>query len=148
MKKVAIFAIFAAVIGTDANAGLLDSLGLTKKAEPQTLAEACDTDEIKKLCPEVIFGTMTMAECLKSNVSNLSSQCANYVKKSIANGGEELKTKLAVGGDDIKAKLADGKAESDAAAAERAAQIEEAKQAATQTVEDAKRTGSLLKRLF
>ena len=148
MKKVAMFAIIAAMFGANANAGLLDSLGITKKAEPQSLAEACDTDEIKKLCPEVILGDMTITECIKNNISSLSSQCANYVKKSISNGGEELKAKLAEGGDGLKAKLADGKAESDAATAERTAQIEEAKAAAAQTVEDAKRTGGLLKSLF
>ena len=137
MKKIALIAIIAAMFGANANAGLLDSLGLTKKAEPQSLAEACNTDEIKQLCPEIVFGTMTLAECLKSNVVNLSTKCSDYVKKSIANGGEEL-----------KAKLADRQAESDAASAEREAKVNEAKAAAAQTVEDAKRTGSLLKSLF
>ena len=137
MKKIAIFAIIASVMGANANAGLFDSLGLTKKSEPKSLAEACDTDEIKKLCPEIVFGTMTLAECLKSNVVTLSQQCSDYVKKSIANGGEEL-----------KAKLGESKAESDAASAERAAKVAEAKEAAAQTVEDAKRAGGLLKSLF
>ena len=137
MKKTALFAIIAAAVSMNANAGLLDSLGLTKKSEPQSLAEACDTNEIKKLCPEIIFGSMTLAECLKNNVTSLSTQCSNYVKKSIANGGEEL-----------RAKLAESQAESDAAAAERAAKVEEAKEAAAQTVEDAKRAGGLLRSLF
>ena len=137
MKKIALFVVIAGLFGANANAGLFDALGLTKKSEPQSLSEACNTDEIKQLCPEIVFGTMTLAECLKSNVTSLSTKCSDYVKKSISNGGEEL-----------KAKLADRQAASDAASAERSAQIEEAKAAAAQTVEDAKRTGSLLKNLF
>ena len=141
MKKVAIFAIVAVMAGANANAGLLDSLGLTKKSEPQSLAEACNTDELKSICPEVLFGSMTITECLKSNAVALSQQCSDYIKKSVSNGSDELKNKLA-------AMKADATAESDAAAAEREAKKAELKEAATETVESAKRTGSLLKSLF
>ena len=141
MKKISMIALAGIVFAGAANAGLLDSLGLTKKSEPQTLAEACDTDEIKKICPEVLLGGMTITECLKENATNLSKQCAEYIKKSVANGGESLKAKLT----DAKA-AAD--AESDAAKAEREAKTAELKEAATETVENAKRTGGLLKSLF
>lgn len=141
MKKISIIALVGVMFAGAANAGLLDSLGITKKAEPQTLAEACDTDEIKKICPEILLGTMTMADCLKENVSALSKQCSDYVKKSISNGGEELKAKLTAAKDNATA-------ESDAARAEREAKAAELKAAATETVESAKRTGGLLKSLF
>ncbi|MBD5389185.1 hypothetical protein HDR63_02930 [bacterium] len=65
-----------------AHAGFLDMLGLGQKKEPATFEEACNTDDITAICPEIILGKMTMAECLKSNISKLTTQCATFVKKS------------------------------------------------------------------
>ena len=137
MKKIAIFATLGVVMAGTANAGLLDSLGLTKKAEPQSLAEACDTNEIKKICPEIILGDMTLADCLKSNISALSQQCANYVKKSISEGAGGLLAAV----EEAKADAANA----DDAANSKAAEV---KEAAAETIESAKRTGGLLKSLF
>lgn len=141
MKKIAMMALVAVMVAPTANAGLLESLGLKQKEEPKTLAEACNTDELKNICPEVLLGTMTMAECLKSNAVALSKQCSDYVKKSIADGAGGV---LAA----VEQAKADANAESDAAAAERAAKAAEVKEAASETIESAKRTGSLLKSLF
>ena len=137
MKKIALMAVLAATVTSAANAGILESLGLAKKAEPQSLAEACDTDELKKICPEVLLGTMTMTDCLKANAAALSQQCINYVKKSIADGAGGLVAAV----EDAKneAAAADGAATSKAA---------EVKEAASETIESAKRTGNLLKSLF
>ncbi len=93
MKKILFCACAIFVFASAANAGILDSLGLTKKAEPQTLAEACDTDEIKKICPEVLIGSKSMTECLVENVKSLSKQCANFVKKSVAAKVDGIKPK-------------------------------------------------------
>lgn len=94
MKK-SIFVLLAMTLATNANAGLLDSLGLVKKPEPTTLQEACDKNEITKVCPGVLLGTKTIVECLSDNISALSTQCANFVKKSVSQKADELKAKAA-----------------------------------------------------
>lgn len=93
----------AILVATSANAGLLESLGLVKKSEPATLEEACDTAEIKKVCPEVVLGTKTIPECLSENVKSLSSKCATFVKKSIADKKDAAIAKVA----SVKADLND-----------------------------------------
>ncbi len=93
MKKILFFLCAVFVCVSAANAGILDALGLSKKAEPQTLAEACDTDEIKKICPEVLIGSKSMTECLIENVKSLSKQCANFVKKSVTQKVSGMKSK-------------------------------------------------------
>ena len=65
-----------------ANASWFSNL-FTKEAEPQTLSEACNTDEITAICPEIALGQQTLTECLSDNVKSLSKKCAKYVKKSI-----------------------------------------------------------------
>lgn len=137
MKKAILVSLAAILVAGNANAGLLESLGLKKKAEPQSLAEACNTDELKQVCPEVLLGTMTITECLKANAAALSKQCADYVKKSIADGAGGLAAAV-------------DQAKADAAAADDAGESKaaEIKAAATETIESAKRTGGLLKSLF
>jgi len=67
---------------SSANAGWFDNL-FKKDAEPQTLSEACNTDEITAVCPEIALGDQTLAGCLSENIKSLSNKCAKYVKKSI-----------------------------------------------------------------
>ena len=67
---------------SSANAGWFDNL-FKKDAEPQTLSEACNTDEISAVCPEIALGEQTLAGCLSDNIQSLSKKCAKYVKKSI-----------------------------------------------------------------
>ncbi len=177
MKKIVLFGIMSVMTVTCANAGLLESLGLAKKSEPATLEEACDTAEIKKICPEVLLGTKTMTECLSDNIKSLSTQCANYVKKSIAAKkdaivekvaeskgasdaqGENVKSGIAAKIADAKAGAAQKKAEADAkakadkeaAAAKKAAATAAAKEISDslkQTGQDVKETGQALKALF
>ncbi len=118
MKKVMFIGLAAALCATSANAGWLESLGLGKKAEPATLEEACDTAEIKKVCPEVVLGTKTIPECLADNVKSLSGKCAAFVKKSIAEKKDAAIAKVQNAKADIAAKQAESKAESDAKSAE------------------------------
>lgn len=121
MKKIAFIAL-AAVLGTSsANAGWLESLGLVKKAEPATLEEACDTAEIKKVCPEIILGTKTVTECLVENVKSLSTRCATFVKKSVADKAAAVTQGVV----DTKAAAAEKKAADKAAAAEKKATAKE-----------------------
>ena len=82
MKKIILCAVIGLTAASSAQAGFLDMLGITKKKEPATLAEACDTAEIKKICPEILLGDMTLSDCLMKNVKELSTQCATFVKKS------------------------------------------------------------------
>lgn len=65
-----------------ANASCFSNL-FKKEAEPQTLSEACNTDEITAICPEIALGEQTLAGCLSDNIKSLSTKCAKYVKKSI-----------------------------------------------------------------
>lgn len=72
---------------SSANAGWFDNL-FKKDAEPQTLSEACNTDEISAVCPEIALGEQTLAGCLSDNIKSLSKKCAKYVKKSIKENKE------------------------------------------------------------
>lgn len=80
-------------ITTVANAGWRERLGLTKAAKPTTLEQACNTNEITSVCPEMVMGSQTMMECLGNNISSLSSKCAGFVKKQIANKVNDAATK-------------------------------------------------------
>ena len=70
-----------------ANASWFSNL-FKKEAEPQTLSEACNTDEITAICPEIALGEKTLAGCLSDNIKSLSTKCAKYVKKSIKENKE------------------------------------------------------------
>ena len=70
-----------------ANASWFSNL-FKKEAEPQTLSEACNTDEITAICPEIALGEKTLAGCLSDNIKSLSNKCAKYVKKSIKENKE------------------------------------------------------------
>lgn len=170
MKKVMLFSILSVMTVTTANAGLLESLGLAKKAEPTTLAEACDTAEIKKVCPEILLGTKTVTECLMENVKSLSTRCANFVKKSIVDQKDALTAAAAGANADatdakdglvgaLQQKVADKKAEANAkaeadkaAAAEKATAAKDAAQelsdSVKQTGQNVRETGAALKALF
>ena len=83
MKKLVLVSMCCVMgVMSSANAGWFDNL-FKKDAEPQTLSEACNTDEITAVCPEIAFGEQTLAGCLSDNVKSLSKKCAKYVKKSI-----------------------------------------------------------------
>jgi len=83
MKKLVLVSM-CCVMGamSTANASWFGNL-FKKEAEPQTLSEACNTDEITAVCPEIALGEQTLAGCLSDNVKSLSKKCAKYVKKSI-----------------------------------------------------------------
>ena len=149
MKQIFTVSLIAAVaVTTAANAGWRDLFGLNKNTEPQTLAEACNTDEITSVCPEIILGEKTLIECLSDNITSLSSKCAGYVKKQIsarvdevANTVDATKSEAAQTVEGVKNDAATIKSESEAA-------VKEIESSAKQTGEDAKETGSLFKRLF
>lgn len=90
MKKI----LFAGLIGvmsvSVANAGWFSDLFSTKEAEPQTLGEACNVDEITAVCPEIILGQKTLVECLTDNVKTVSQKCVDYVKKAVAENSSEI----------------------------------------------------------
>lgn len=149
MKQIFSVSLIAAVaVTTAANAGWRDMFGLNKTTEPTTLAEACNTDEITSICPEMIMGSKTMMECLTDNISSLSSKCAGYVKKQIAagvdgvaNSVQETKAQAAQAVDGVKADAVAAKAEGEAT-------VKEVETSAKETGEAAKETGGLFKRLF
>ncbi|MBR5904508.1 MAG: hypothetical protein IKZ49_03170 [Alphaproteobacteria bacterium] len=88
MKKLVLVSL-CCVMGTmsTANASWFSNL-FKKDAEPQTLSEACNTDEITAICPDVALGDQTLAGCLSDNIKSLSKKCAKYVKKSIKENKE------------------------------------------------------------
>lgn len=88
MKRVFILGIicFAA---TSANAGWFSDL-FKKESEPQTLAQACNIDEITAVCPEIILGQKTLVECLTDNVKTVSQKCVDYVKKAVSENSPEI----------------------------------------------------------
>ena len=149
MKKVFTIGLIAAIATTTAaNAGWRDMFGLNKNAEPKTLAEACNTDEITSVCPEMIMGSKTMLECLSDNISSLSEKCAGYVKKQIAAGVdgvaksvEDTKTEATKTVEGAKADAAKIKAEGETVA-------NDVNATAKQTGEEAKQTGGWFRNLF
>lgn len=149
MKQIFTFGLVAAVaVTTSANAGWRDLFGLNKTTEPTTLAEACNTDEITSICPEMIMGSKTMMECLSDNISSLSSKCAGFVKKQIAAGVDNVaksveETKAATNEtvEGVKSDVATAKAEGETA-------VKEVETSAKETGEAAKETGGFFKRLF
>lgn len=149
MQKKLIVSMAAVLVATSANAGLLDFLGLgQKQAEPTTLAEACNSDEISKFCPEILTGEKSIPTCLVENVKSLSKKCANFVKKSVKEQAAELTGAVDAvksGANDTVNEQADAIDEQKAAVK---ATAEEVKATAKQVEADAKETGSLLKGLF
>jgi hypothetical protein len=90
MKKTFLFSLVAIMAVSSANAGLWDRLfSAATPSEPTSLEEACNTDEITRVCPEVILGQKTLVECLTDNVKDLSEKCSAYVKKSLTAGSAE-----------------------------------------------------------
>ncbi|MBR4507090.1 MAG: hypothetical protein IKP24_00990 [Alphaproteobacteria bacterium] len=87
MKKIVLFGLVCVMSASTANAGWFSNL-FSKQAEPTTLGEACNTDEITSICPEIALGEKTLTQCLSENVKSLSKKCAKFVKKSVADNKE------------------------------------------------------------
>lgn len=124
--KASVFVVLMGIfVGTSAHAGVLEMLGLGAKKEPTTLAQACDTDEIKKVCPEMILGEMSVTDCLIKNVQELSTQCATYIKKV-------AKEKVAAATDAVTDHAAAAMNDADTAKSDAAARVTAAKESAKQ----------------
>lgn len=142
MQKKLVIGLAAIMAATSANAGLFDMFGFGKKnAEPTTLADACNKEEISKFCPEILTGEKTIPTCLVDNVKSLSKKCAKFVKKSV----KEQAAELAGVANDTRAEAVDT---TKAQVAEAKAAADEVKAAAKQVKADAKETGGLLKGMF
>ena len=142
MQKKLVIGLAAIMAATSANAGLFDMFGFGKKnAEPTTLADACNKEEISKFCPEILTGEKTIPTCLVDNVKSLSKKCAKFVKKSV----KEQAAELAGVANDARAEAVDT---AKAQVAEAKATADEVKAAAKQVKADAKETGGLLKGMF
>ena len=149
MKKQLIFGLSAIMMATSAHAGLLDFLGLGQKdAEPTTLAEACNKDEISKFCPEILMGEKTIPTCLVENVKSVSKKCAKFVKKSIKEqavvASDTAASTAAAANNSVKEKVATVNEQKAAAKAT----ANEIKATAKQVETEAKETGAALKGLF
>ena len=149
MNKKLVFGLAAIMTVTSANAGLLDFLGLgNKSAEPTTLAEACNKDEISKFCPEMLTGDMTIPTCLADNVKSLSKKCSKFIKKSIKEQAAEVKEtveSVKSGANDTANEKVNAVVEKKNAAVATAKEIQAA---AKQVGQDAKETGTALKGIF
>ena len=136
-------------MATSANAGLLDFLVFCQKeAEPTTLAEACNKDEVSKFCPEVLLGEKTIPTCLVDNVKSVSKKCAKFIKKSIKEQAADIKDQA----DAVKTEANNAvKEKADVVAEKKAAAkatADEIKAAAKQVEADAKETGAAFKEMF
>ncbi|MBP5707750.1 MAG: hypothetical protein J6W79_02015 [Alphaproteobacteria bacterium] len=149
MNKKLVFGLVAIMTVTSANAGWLDFLGLgSKEAEPTTLAEACNKDEISKFCPEVLLGEKTIPTCLVENVKSVSKKCAKFIKKSITEQAAEFKETVEAvksGAKDTANEKVNEVVEKKNAAVATAKEIQAA---AKQVGQDAKETGAALKGMF
>lgn len=96
MKKNIVISVVCVMVTTSVNAGWFSNL-FNKTSEPTTLAQACNTDEITTICPEILLGQKTMQECLMENVSKLSDKCAKFVKNSIKTKVDKVKSNLTTG---------------------------------------------------
>lgn len=146
MQKKLILSLAAIMAATSANAGWLDFL--KKETEPTTLAEACNKDEISKVCPEILLGEKTIPTCLADNVKSLSKKCSKFVKKSIKEQAAEVTGMVDAvksGADDTANEQVNVVAEQKAAAK---ATANEFKAAAKQVKQDAKETGDAIKGMF
>lgn len=148
MQKKLVLSLAAIMVATSAHAGLLDMLGLKKSAEPTTLAEACDKDEITKVCPEILLGEKTIPSCLVDNVKSLSKKCAKYVKNAVKNQVDQakgtvdsVKTEAVQVANEQAAEIAEQKAAAQAT-------VSDIKAAAKQVEQDAKDTGAAFKGIF
>ena len=133
---------------SSANAGWLDFLGLNKEAEPTTLAEACNKDDLTKICPEIVLGEKTIPTCLADNVKSLSKKCSKFVKKAIKEQAAEVTGMVDAvkgGADDTVNEQANVVSEQKAAVK---ATAKEFKDAAKQVKQDAKETGAAFKGMF
>ena len=148
MQKKLVFSLAAIMVATSANAGLLDMLGLKKTAEPATLSEACNKDEISTFCPGILLGEQTIPTCLSENIKSLSKKCSKFVKKSIQEQAAQVTETVAAvksGAGDTANEQVNVVAEQKAAAK---ATANEFKSAAKQVKQDAKETGAALKGMF
>ena len=120
----------------------------SKEAEPTTLAEACNKDDLTTICPEIVLGTKTIPSCLADNVKSLSKKCSKFVKKAIKEQATEVTETVAAvksGAGNTANEQVNAIAEQKAAAK---ATAKEFKDAAKQIKQDAKETGSALKGIF
>jgi len=125
MKKLVLASLICAMGAmSTANASWLSDM-FKKDAEPQTLSEACNSDDITAICPEIALGNQTLAGCLSENVKSLSRKCAKFVKKSIKENKDLVLEEKDSATNAVNEKVVDVKA----AIAERKAQKEEAKKA-------------------
>lgn len=119
MKKILFVGLIGLMSVSGANAGWFSDLFSAKPAEPQTLAEACNIDEISAVCPEIILGQKTLVECLTDNVKTVSQKCLDYVKKAVAENSSEI-TELT---NQIKSATADKAADASNAAEQKAESV-------------------------
>ncbi len=159
MKKVLLTGLVGIIAATSAHAGFWDKLGFGQKKEPATLSEACNKDEISKVCPEAVLGDKTVLECLSENVSELSGKCTAFVKKATVGKAEEAKaaivekkTAAVAKKDEVVATAEKTKTDAKAVAAEHKAAAKatgaEAKATGKAMADSVKKTGESVKNVF
>ncbi len=114
MKKIVLFGLCATMCVSNANAGWFSNL-FKKTAEPTTLAEACNTDEITAVCSDAILGNQTLTACLADNVKSLSKKCAKFIKKSVKDNKELILENKDAAVESVKSQVADAKAQKEIA---------------------------------
>lgn len=138
MKKIFTLGLVLTVTTTAANAGWLQKLGFGKSSEPKTLEEACNTDEITAVCPDMLIGSQTMMGCLSENITSLSKKCSKFVKTYVTEHKDEFIDGANEKVESVKAEVAEAKAEAAQHKAAIKAQAQELKTAADEIKANAK----------
>jgi len=166
MKKIFTLGLVLSVVTTAASASWWNKLGFGKTAEPQTLEEACNKDDLTAICPEMVIGSETMIGCLTENVTSLSKKCSKFVQKYVTENKDQAIETVNEKVEEAKKQVADAKAEQKNIKAEKKAELKQAKaelktqkaeakkalvetkDAVKQTGKDLKETGKSIKEAF
>ena len=145
MKKLVLVSM-CCVMGamSTANASWFGNL-FKKEAEPQTLSEACNSDDITSICPEIALGQKTLTECLSENVKSLSRKCSKFVKKSIKENKELILENKEAATNALAEQVQNAKNEAAQKKAEKEAIKKQIAEKKAQLKADAKSTGKELK---
>jgi hypothetical protein len=152
MKKFLIIGIAGVMGVSSANAGWFSDLFSGSESKPETLAQACNKDDLMAICPDVILGDKTLVDCLMENITSVSKKCSTYIKDSYSENKTALIAELTEMYVTAKGTVTDkvDAADADASAkkAEAVASAKEAAAALKETADSAVATGSALKGLF
>lgn len=140
--------VLATTAVSTADASWWNKLGFGKKAEPATLEEACNKDDLTAICPDILLGSQTMMGCLADNVSSLSKKCATYVKNYVVEHKDEMVESATEAAETAKEDVVTTKEEAKTLAKEIKESAKQAGKELKATGKELKETGKSIKESF